>query len=159
MKQPRMDFLPSPELLELPELWYQQQPIALICLLGECIRVWVSPCSQISRIGWDSQFYLPVEQVTSPLPVWKILRWGVKYLEHTHSWSRHWVGLSGKILGNSQPIKRYWVRAWLKDAQGDTHPVARFLGWSGEGWWGRDSIETYRGIPRARLKDTEVAPL
>ena len=52
----------------------------------------VSPGSRISHIGWDSEFYMAVKQITCPLPVGKILGWGcvwVKHLGHTHSWSRH----------------------------------------------------------------------
>ena len=42
MKRPRVDFLPSTVLHKEPELLYQQQPLAPICLLRECRQNWVS---------------------------------------------------------------------------------------------------------------------
>ncbi|KAM7227813.1 hypothetical protein CapIbe_021510 [Capra ibex] len=39
-KGPRVDFLPSTGLQEELELWYQQWPLAPICLLGVCRRIW-----------------------------------------------------------------------------------------------------------------------
>ena len=41
-KQPRVDFLPSTGLHKELELRYQQRPLAPICLLEECRRIWVS---------------------------------------------------------------------------------------------------------------------
>ena len=40
---PRVDFLPSTELHNEPELWYQQWPLMPIHLLRECRWIWVSP--------------------------------------------------------------------------------------------------------------------
>ena len=116
---------------------------------------YVSPGSWISHIGWDSEFYLEVGQVICPLLVGKILGgcggW-VKHLGHTHIWSRHWVGLSWKILRNSHPAQRYWVGGWLKDARRIAHPGKRY-------WVGGLDWEKNQGILGARLKDAEVAPL
>jgi len=36
------------------------------------------------------------------------------------------VGLSRKILRNSHPVKRYWVRGQMKDARRIAHPVERY---------------------------------
>ena len=53
-------------------------PPAPIHLLGSADEfAWVSPGSQISHTGWDSEFYLVVEQGICPLPVGKILGQGV----------------------------------------------------------------------------------
>ena len=41
-KQPRVDFLPLTGLHKELELWYQQRPLAPICLLKECRRIWLS---------------------------------------------------------------------------------------------------------------------
>ena len=73
MQGPWVDFLPSTGLHEELELWYQQWPLASIHLLWECRQMWVClSWSWISHIGWDSEFYLAVEQVTCPLLVGKI---------------------------------------------------------------------------------------
>ena len=82
-----------------------------------------------------------VEQVTCSLQVGKIQRgaW-LKHLGHTHSWSRHWAGLSWKILRNSHSVRRYWVGGWLNDARGIAHPVERY--WVGGLNYGKKSRNT-----------------
>ena len=118
-KGSRMHFLSSTGLHQKPELWYQQQPLAPIHLLGECRQIWVSLSWFLNlRIGWDSEFYLVVEQVTCLLPAGKILeRARVKYPGYTHSWFRHWLGLCWKILRNFHTVERYWMGDLLKDAR------------------------------------------
>ena len=78
---------------------------------GELGRV--SPGSHISHNVWDCEFYLVVEQVICPFPVGEILGGvQVKYTGHTHSWSRHWVGLGWKIQRTSHLVKRYRLRGY-----------------------------------------------
>ena len=59
MNQPRADFLPLPELPKEPKLWYQQQPLAPICLLREYRWIWVSlSCflkSSPSPVPWTAR--------------------------------------------------------------------------------------------------------
>ena len=89
---------------------------------------------------------MAVEQASCPLPVGKILAGMgggalVKYLGHTQSWSRHWVGLSWKILRNFYPVKRYWVGGWVKK------PSRIPSLWKGTGWGPRlKEIEVYPGL-------------
>ena len=85
------------------ELWYQQWPLVPIRLLRECRQIWVSlSWSWISCTGWNSEFYLSVEQVTCPLPVGKILggggdRWNILGIS-THGLDIEW-GLVGRYWG------------------------------------------------------------
>ena len=104
--------------------------------LGEWRRIWVSiSCSRISHIGWDSELYLAVKQVTCPPP------------------SRKDTGKFGwKIPRNSHPGKSSWLGAGLK-MPGNYPPSGKVLG-----MWGSIGGKN-RGILGAWLKDAEVTPL
>ena len=56
-KRPRVDFLSSTGLHEELELWYKQWPLAPICLLGECRRIWVS-LSWFSNLPYWLKFWV-----------------------------------------------------------------------------------------------------
>ena len=156
-KRPRVDFLPSTGLHEELELWYKQWPLAPICLLGECRRIWVS-LSWFSNLPYWLKFWFLFGAGADYLPSPSRKDTGrgvggqVKHPGHTHSWSRQWVGLGWKIWRNPHPVKRYRVRGWLKDARRIAHPV--------EGCWvGGLNWEKNQEMPRAWLKDAEVTPL
>ena len=153
MKGPRVDFLPSTGLHEEPELCYQ--PLAPICLLRECKRIWVS-LSWFSNFPYWLRFCFIWWWSRLPAPSQQERHWGqgsqVKHPGYTHSWSIYWVGFSWKILRNSHPVKRYCMEDRLKDAEGITHPVERY-------WGGGAQLGKHRETPRAQRKDAEFSPL
>ena len=155
MKGPRVDFLPLTGLHEELELWYQQRPLAPVCLLRGCRRIWVS-LSWFLNLPYQLRFSVLFGSGAGYLPPPSRKDTGagaqVKHPGHTHSWSRHWVVPCWKIPRNSHPVKRFRVRGWLKDARRIAHTVKRY-------WVEGARLWKNWGIPRALLKDTEVAPL
>ena len=113
-------------------------------LLRECRQIWVS-LSWFSDIPYWLRFWfcLVVSRLL-PTPGWKETGGGacVKYLGHTHSQSRHWVGLGWKIPRNSHPVKRYWVRGCLKDAK--EYPPSGKI-WGGGGGLNRKQWRNTQG--------------
>ena len=98
---------------------------------------------------------MAVEEVTCPLPVGKLLARGPG--ETSGAYPLMVYTLSGTQLKDTEesplPVKRCWVGGWLKDARRIAHPVERYsVG-------GLDWEKKNQGIPRAQLKDAEVAPL
>ena len=158
MKRPRADFLPSTGLHEELELWYQQWPLAPICLLGECRWIWVSLSWLLNLPHWlRFQVLFGSGAGYLPPPSRKDTGGGggcfqVKHLGHTHSWSRHWVGLSWKILRNFHPGNRYWVGGLAERCRENCPPSGKVLGRGAQ-------LGKNRGIPGPWLKDAKVLPL
>ena len=102
-----------------------------------------------SHIGWDSESYLAVEQVTCPLLVGKILRgpgWNIRGIP-THGLDTEWGS-----------VERYWViptqskdagwGGWPKDPRRIAHPVERY--WvEGLNW---EKVEEYLGLSWKMLR-------
>ena len=154
MKRPRVDFLPSSEHQEDPELWDQQRPLHLSSSLGSADEFEkVSPGSQISLLIVILSFMWQWCNLPAPSQLERCWGWGVKYPGHIQSWSRDWVGLNWKILRNSPPGERYWVGGCLKDAR--EYPPNRKV-WGG---WAVELNWKPGGISRAWLKDAAVPPL
>ena len=152
-KWPRVDLLPSTGLREGPELWYQQWPLAPIYLLGECRQVWVFPGFWTSHIGWDSEFYLAVEQVTCPLLAGKML-WGAQG-EISGAYPLMVWTLSGAQLKDTEefpPSQKMLGGGLAKRCQENCPHSGKVLG-------SRAQLGKNRGIPGPRLKDAEVTPL
>ena len=132
-KGPREDFLPSTGLNQEPELWYQQRHFAPIRLLRECRRIWES-LSWFLNLPYGLRFWVLFSGGAGylPPPSRKILRWGipplVKHPGHSHSRSRHWLGLGWKILWNSHPVKRCWVGVLAQRCQGNCPRSGKVLG-------------------------------
>ena len=94
-------------------------------------------------IGWDSEFYLVMEQVTCLLLAGKILA-GERAGETSGAyslWSRPWVGLGWKIKIPTQSKDAGWG-GWLKESRETAYPVKscwiRGLDW--------EKVEKYLGL-------------
>ena len=154
MKVPRVDFLPSPELHEEPEIWYLQWPLAPIRLLGESRRIWVN-LSWFSNLPYWLRFWVlfgggaccPPPKLCH-LPVGKILV-GVGWDsdEISGAYPLMVSTLSGAQLEDTEkfpPSQKIPGGRLGEKAQQNTQPVERY--WSGA------STERNRGIPGAQLK-------
>ena len=119
-------------------------PCAPICLLGEWKWIWVS-LSWFLNFPYWLRFWILFGSGAGYLspPSRKDMGGGMKHPGHTHFWSKHWVGLSWKILRNSYPDKRHWIGDWLKGTRWITHPVERY--WVGGLNWG-EKIKEYPGF-------------
>ena len=120
------------------ELWYQQRLPAPIRLLSKRRQIWVS------LPYWLRFWVLFGSGASYPPPPsrkdtggrdggWNI--WRIP----THG-SKHWVGLSWKMLRNSHPVKRWWGAGWKMPGELTTQ-------WKGTGLggWIRKKNEEYPG--------------
>ena len=105
-------------------------------------------------IGWDSEFYLAVEQVTCPLPLKNIQggqhRWNI-WGTPTHGLDTEWGSVERYQEIPTRSKDTGWEAAWKMPR--NTHPVERY----GAGAGG--STENNGGIPRAQLKDAKVTSM
>ena len=144
MKRPRVDFLPSTELHEESELWYQQWCLAPICLLGECRQIWVSLSWFLNLLDW--------------LRFWVLSGGGAVHLtppsrKDTGGGGREWSiqgiptpGLDpegAQLKDTDHPVKRYWVEGLAERCQENCPHSEKVLGREGLDC---DKIEEYPGL-------------
>ena len=124
---PRVDFLPLTGLHKELELWYQQRPLAPICLLKECRRIWLSlswflgfpgasagkeSACNVGNLGLMPVLGRSPRRERLPTPVFWPREfhglnspWGHKELDMTEQLSLHFIPTSFIFFATSQ----HWV--------------------------------------------------